>query len=387
MIVIAAAASAAAGLVHAAAAGSHTELTTLATLFGMAAALQVAWAAALLWRRDVGIVLAGVGLQLVAVATWVASRTVGISFVDGLGRGQAIGFQDLLVVGLELIAAAAAALSLTQRAVVHRVTGAAPAFVVALLVAVVPAMASPHDHDSPGHVDGGEHELAAGTPVTDAGHPHDDEHVHDDSHDHGDGHHVAAPGATTTTAPPDEALPYPASFAGWLDTAETPEERAAAERLLEETAEAMEAFPDEDAVRAAGFVSIGDGATGWEHYINVDRIADPAVLDPSDIESIVLKVHPDGTKEVASAMYLLPFGATMDDAPDVAGSLTTWHDHQNLCWEGIRVVGTTDANGTCVRGEFRGTQPMMHVWVIEHECGPFAGIEGSHGSGCDHADH
>ena len=99
----------------------------------------------------------------------------------------------------------------------------------------------------------------------------------------------------------------------------------------------------------------------------------------------MLKVHPDGTKEVASAMYLLPFGATMDDVPDVAGDLTQWHDHQNLCWEGVRVVGTTDASGSCLRGEFRPTQPMLHVWMIEHECGLFAGIEGSHGSGCDHA--
>ena len=44
-------------------------------------------------------------------------------------------------------------------------------------------------------------------------------------------------------------------------------------------------------------------------------------------------------------MYILGFGKTMADVPDVAGELTTWHDHQNLCWEGIRVVGTTDATG------------------------------------------
>ena len=47
----------------------------------------------------------------------------------------------------------------------------------------------------------------------------------------------------------------------------------------------------------------------------------------------------------------------------------------------------TDATGTCARGEFRPTQPMLHVWVDEHPCGPFAGIEGSHGSGCDDHDH
>jgi hypothetical protein len=31
---------------------------------------------------------------------------------------------------------------------------------------------------------------------------------------------------------------------------------------------------------------------------------------------------------------------------------------------------------------------MLHVWVVENECGPFAGIEGgagSHGETCEHA--
>jgi hypothetical protein len=27
---------------------------------------------------------------------------------------------------------------------------------------------------------------------------------------------------------------------------------------------------------------------------------------------------------------------------------------------------------------------MLHVWITEHPCGPFAGIEGSHGDGCAH---
>jgi hypothetical protein len=83
-------------------------------------------------------------------------------------------------------------------------------------------------------------------------------------------------------------------------------------------------------------------------------------------------------------MYILGYGATMDTVPDIAGELTSWHDHQDLCWEGVRVVGTTEATGSCERGRFRGTAPMLHVWMINNKCGPFAGIEGSHGSGCSH---
>jgi hypothetical protein len=32
----------------------------------------------------------------------------------------------------------------------------------------------------------------------------------------------------------------------------------------------------------------------------------------------------------------------------------------------------------------RATAPMLHVWLEDTPCGPFAGIEG-HGGSCDHA--
>jgi len=365
---VAAAATAAAGAIHAAAAGSHNELTTLSRLFALAAILQIGAAVVLLWRHGRAAVLGTIVVNLGSFAVWGASRSVGIDAVEGLEGGQAIDLADGLAAGLAVVAALAAAASLST-AVVPRVARAAvPALVAGIALAAVPAMATPHAHD-----DHGSSEVAAG-------HHDDPGHVHDDSHDHGDEDH--ADGSDAGAA--DEDLPYPASFAAWLDQAPSAEARDRAEQLIVDTHEAMAAFPDEAALQAAGFTSIGDGRTGYEHYINVGRIADPAVLDPAGIESVVLEVAPDGTKRVVSAMYLLPFGATMDDVPDIAGDLTVWHDHQDLCWEGPRVVGTT-TDGTCARGEFRPTQPMLHVWLTDHPCGPFAGIEGSHGAGCGHA--
>lgn len=353
-LLVAAAASIAAGAIHAAAAGSHAELATLSMLFAVTAVVQVGWGAAALLRPDPAVVGAGVGINLAGFGAWATTRTVGVASIEGLEAGQGVGFQDGLAALLAAIAVVTAGLSLTAVSMPRIARAAVPAVVAMLALATVPAMAQPHDHGS------------------------------HDSHDSDDDADIAR---ATSEAPRATAaeLGYPASFVDFLDEAETPEGRARAEELIVETTEAMAAFPDEAAVQAAGFTSIGDGATGWEHYINVGRIIDPRVLDPEDIESIVLKVNPDGTKQVASAMYLLPFGATMADAPDVAGELTPWHDHQDLCWDGATVVGRTDAAGNCARGEFRATQPMMHVWMIEHECGPFAGIEGSHGSGC--ADH
>jgi hypothetical protein len=387
--VVAASASAAAGLVHAAAAGSHAELTTLSRLFGVVAVLQIGWAAAMLLRRSRPVVLAGVVVNLGALAAWGITRSAGVSAVKGLEVAQGVGFADGLAAAAASVAALAGALSLSTAAVPRLARVATPAIVGVLALATVPAMATPHDHGSQDHGSQDHAEVASGDHPHDAheadpGHEHDPDHEADPGHDHDEAHHDDDPAGTEPT---DADLGYPAGFVSFLDRAPTPEQRERAERLIVETTEAMAAFPDEAAVQAAGFVSIGDGATGWEHYIHVDRIIDPAVLDPEGIESIVLKVHPDGTKEVASAMYLLPFGATMDDAPDIAGDLTVWHDHQNLCWDGVRVVGTTDATGSCVRGTFRPTQPMLHVWVIDHPCGPFAGIEGSHGEGCEHHAH
>ncbi len=385
LLLVAALASVGAGMIHAAAAGSHAELATLSTMFSIFAVAQIGWAGAAVLRGGRAVIAGGIAINLVALGAWTLSRTVGLSAVEGLEAGQAIGFQDALAAGLAAVAAVAALTSLTAVEPSRVLGRAVPVLAAAVLVAAVPAMATPHDHGTHDHDDvAGDGELAAADdPAPGDTDAHDDSHdddahdddAHDDSHDDDDSHHdddVAV----------DEDLPYPASFASFLDEAETPKARQRAEELIVGTTEAMQAFPDEAAVQAAGFTSIGDGGTGWEHYIHVERIMNPTVLDPSDIESIVLKVHPDGTKEVASAMYLLPFGTTMADVPDIAGDLTEWHDHQNLCWEGARVVGTTDATGACTRGAFRPTQPMLHVWVIEHECGPFAGIEGSHGSGC-----
>lgn len=167
------------------------------------------------------------------------------------------------------------------------------------------------------------------------------------------------------------------------DTRVTPEQRAAAQKLIDDTVAGMARFDSVASVEAAGYVTIGDGITGYEHFVHIGHMSDDRDLDPNAIESVVFKVYPDGTRQLASAMYILGFGATMDDVPDIAGELTSWHDHQDLCWEGVRVVGRVDGSGRCARGTFRGTAPMLHVWLLPNVCGPFAGLEG-HGEGCAH---
>jgi hypothetical protein len=168
----------------------------------------------------------------------------------------------------------------------------------------------------------------------------------------------------------------------------TAAQRAAAQQLITATTAGMQRFPDVAAVRAAGYSSIGDASTGYEHFVNFAFLGDGAEVDPNRIESIVAQVNPDGSRSIVSAMYILSLGKTMADVPEIGGPLTTWHDHQDLCWELPRVVALA-VGGVCPRGTLIPTPPMLHVWMVPHPCGPFAGIEtdgaSSHGTGCGHA--
>ncbi|WP_139982435.1 hypothetical protein [Nocardioides litoris] len=99
-------ASAAAAGVHAAVAPPHLrEQAALGLLFLLAAATQLAWAA-LAQRPTVGLLRAGVVLQLAMVATWLASRTTGLPW-EPLATRHPVGPWDVVCVAWELLAAAA----------------------------------------------------------------------------------------------------------------------------------------------------------------------------------------------------------------------------------------------------------------------------------------
>lgn len=374
---LAAAASAAAGLVHAAAAGTHNGDTTLTTLFAVTAAVQLGWAVLAVAYPRRGVAVLGTVLGATAVGAWVLSRTAGLPLIDALGDVEEVGLQDGIAAALGLLAAvasAAAALGLQGPRTVRR----APTAVVGALAIValaVPGVAAQHTH-GPSHEHGGEHgddhRAAAG------------DHHADGAHAGGGAHHAGEDPADEAGGGGHGAAHDAEPIISLADPRVTDAQRAAAQQLIDDTTAGMARFTDVASVEAAGFVSIGDAPTGYEHFVNIANMADGRDLDPNAIESIVFKVYPDGTRQLASAMYILGFGATMDDVPDIAGELTRWHDHQDLCWEGVRVVGRMDERGQCRRGTFRGTAPMLHVWMVPHRCGPFAGIEGAHGSGCSH---
>ncbi len=360
-LLVAAAASGGAGIVHAAAAGSHNDDPGRAWLFALCAVAQLGWAILAVTRPSRRVVAGGAALNAVCVSAWVLSRTVGLAGpLDGV---EQVGMQDLVAAALAAVATGGALLALRPVRARRVDTPVAAAASLLVLLLAVPAMAAEHVHG-----DGDVHRHGT-TVAAPGGGPVEHEHVHS-------GGAAAVGDASAPVVSLDDAR---------LTTAQ----RARATKLLDTTRVAMQAlFPDKDHVEAAGYTWIGDGRRvgGYEHFVNPSYLEDGRTLDPLHIESIVLQRQADGSEKVVTAMYILERGTTMADAPDLAGSLTPWHDHQNLCWDdtGTKLAGIV-VDGRCLPGgTFRPTAPMMHVWLTDPPCGPFSGVEG-HGAGdCGH---
>jgi hypothetical protein len=356
-LLVGAAASAGAGMVHAAAAGSHSRDPEVAWLFALCAVAQLGWAIVVVLRPSRALLVSGIVLNGACVAAWLLSRTVGL--VGPLAAVEDVGAQDLIAAALGACATGAAALALRAPRRTRRLDRPVVAAVGFLVVAItVPAMAAGHVHS---HDDGAHQHTVAGAAPT---------HVHS-----GD---AAAAGA-------DAEQP----IVSVADPRLSDRQRARATKLLDATRAAMHAqLPDKDHVVAAGYTWIGDGRRvgGYEHFVNISYLADGRELDPQHIESVVLQRELDGSERVVTAMYILNLGRTLADAPNIAGSLTPWHDHQNLCWDssGLKLAGIV-INGQCrPGGTFRATPPMMHVWLTNPPCGPFSGVEGHGTTDCSH---
>jgi hypothetical protein len=157
------------------------------------------------------------------------------------------------------------------------------------------------------------------------------------------------------------------------------------EELIAATRADAARWADVTDAEAAGYRSIGDAFTGYEHLVHPEHQADETILDPTRPESLVYRVE-NGERTYVSAMYLLPPGATMADVPDI-DERAVWHLHDDLCFDDEGRLAGVFRDGTCLfGGEHRVTAPMLHVWVVDHPCGPFAGIEG-HGETCAAHDH
>jgi hypothetical protein len=436
-VVVAAVGSAAAGLVHAAAAGNHQGDSLLVWMFSACAAAQLGWgwAASVAPRPRRSLLLTGLVINGGAFLVWAASRTVGIGFIDSLKVREEVGTQDLTAALFAAVSVAAIVCILVRPAVRSALAPGWPAaLAVCAFLLVLPALAAGHEHAggahdhlatgaSHGHTDteaedhghseaaaGDAHDHVATSATTGDAHDHaattdgttPDAHDHDataassDGHDHNSGSGAAPVGhehssdpATGTTAPHDhppdtttpphnhDPGPDPGPPITSLDDPRlTPEQVQAAITLIVATVNGVPASLTEADVVGAGYQSLGDGGHPgeYEHFVNWAYLSDSYELDAGHVESIVMKMNADGTKRVVAAMYSLTFGDTMAEVPDIAGGLTIWHDHDNMCFAGGQFVGLA-ISGVCPAGTLRDTPPMLHVWIEENPCGPFAVID------------
>jgi len=171
-------------------------------------------------------------------------------------------------------------------------------------------------------------------------------------------------------------LPILASV-GWIASAMlsvptlptgTPEQQAAANLLWQQTGAATRRYRSLTAARSDGYIAYNPIGQLLVHYVKPEYMQDGRVLDPQHVESLVYENTLRGPVLVA-AMYSLedPNAAP----PDVAGELTPWHRHDDLCFTpGGEVVGAAPG---CPAGSATYFTPwMLHVWLVPNRYGRFA---------------
>ena len=163
------------------------------------------------------------------------------------------------------------------------------------------------------------------------------------------------------------------SHAPGAAAAATPDQMAAAEKLLRDVRASLTRYMDVSAAEATGYRQTTPYRFlrwGPAHFHNYAYNRDDGLLDPRRPESLVYFKLPDGQVVLIGAMFLAPKGK----GPRSGGSMTEWHVHDNLCITATGSVALSNAQGRCPPGAFfiGDAVEMMHVWIFNHPDGPFA---------------
>ena len=370
-----------AGAIHAAAIGVHAEHRPTAIAFTVLATAQICWGGLALVKSNRIVGALGVVLGLGAFAGWLLAKTAGISFIEGLEVAEPVQWADGLCAGMALTGGLFAAVSLRPRKEGASLVPQFPMSIVAIAVTALSVAgmvtASTHNHahgetgvetaGADGHDHAHEASTAGATTATTMGQMSGMDHGHD------------ATSAAADAHPAVKAVPYdptkPIDLSGTPGV--TPEQQAFAENTIAVTLHGLPQWADYKVAEAAGFVSIGDGFTGTEHFVNQKFMDNPTILDPNEPESLVYDTSKGG-KVLEAAMYMTQTGSALEDVPKDGGALMQWHIHNNLCYTPAgKVAGLTNAKGECAAGLVKPPNtPMIHVWIRPNPCGPFAALEG-----------
>jgi hypothetical protein len=157
-------------------------------------------------------------------------------------------------------------------------------------------------------------------------------------------------------------------------------ELQAAVQLIDATKVAVAKYKDERVAIRAGYRPMEPEGLAIMHYVNKAYFTEADVLQPNHVQSLIYFNSKHGPILIG-AMYIMPSLAA--SGPQIGGSLTLWHRHDQLCID--RTTGTivafahdgsgdaNDKSGVCPRGSSNGSTPeMLHVWLIATPDGPFA---------------
>ena len=140
----------------------------------------------------------------------------------------------------------------------------------------------------------------------------------------------------------------------------TAAQQAAANLLVAQTEAALTKYTSLSAATASGYAPATNPNRFMVHYANW-RIARTDGFDPSNPAFLMYANTVNGPK-LLGAMYLGP--APCMPGPDIGGSLTQWHAHDDLCLSGGQVVGRTNSSGMCATGvHHTNIYFMLHVWT------------------------
>ena len=427
-------ASIGAGVLHGAAVGLHADHATLSRVFMALTVAQVCWGIVAISRSQWSVVLGGLAINGTATVGWIVTRTSGISFVRGLEIVEKPQLADSLCALLAVVAMGASLWAWRQRDVpiketshlnavyitsaitlvaLWSVTGHAHAHVedialtdsglsinadgvivspsttstiapleITTSTSTVPVLSSTADSIAT------KKKTLAAVPTSIAIQTTVVNTTTTTIHSHSLTSAQALAAASGWPRPYDPAVPIDFSGIGGV----TSEQAARATTLIQSAQRDLPKYAKTSTATADGYVSIGDGLTGFEHFIKYSLLSDGRVLDTNAPESLVYEVK-GGVKTLVSAMFIANPGTPLTDTTLVnyAGGLMQWHVHTNLCWitvNGVpKVVGVTNAAGACVIGTLQtGGAPMVHVWIAPHVCGPFAALEGNGAGVADASD-
>jgi hypothetical protein len=161
----------------------------------------------------------------------------------------------------------------------------------------------------------------------------------------------------------------------------TAAELQAATKLMVDTRSAVAKYSDQKVAIAAGYEPVEPLELPVVHFVNPAYLTEADVLRPDHVQSLIYYNTKRGPVLIG-AMYMMPkLGMA---GPEVGGTLTSWHKHDNLCFDKAtgKIVAfahdadtnSNDKSGSCPRGSSNHSTPeMLHVWVVENPAGPFDG--------------